>query len=89
MEFEDVKGYLYLRTDSSRILFLRQQFIKQKGYPDWTQVTRVVEGAETPIFKQFFKEWPEADGQKGIGQVKRGNIGNYPNLFSFALDKQQ
>jgi len=52
------------------------EFIKQKGYPNWTQVTRVVEGAETPIFKQFFKNWQEADSQQGLGQVKRGNIAN-------------
>lgn len=55
--------------------FRLQEFIKQKGYPNWTQVTRVVEGAETPIFKQFFKEWPEAGDQKGMGEAKRGNIG--------------
>ena len=34
-----------------------------------------MEGAETPIFKQFFKDWPEAGGQQGLGQVKRGNVG--------------
>ncbi len=58
-----------------------QAFIKQKGYPNWTQVTRVVEGAETPIFKQFFKEWPEAGGQRGMGQVKNGNIGKKKRTF--------
>ncbi|XP_065059180.1 advillin-like [Rhopilema esculentum] len=50
------------------------EFINQKGYPNWTQVTRVVEGAETPIFKQFFKDWPEAGVQQGLGQAKRGNV---------------
>ena len=44
-------------------------------------MTRVVEGAETPIFKQFFKDWTDVDQQQGMGQVKRGNIGNY-SLFT-------
>lgn len=30
-------------------------FISQKGYPNWTPVTRVVEGGETPLFKQNFQ----------------------------------
>lgn len=44
-------------------------FISQKGYPNWTSVTRVVEGAETPMFKQNFQNWKEANallpGQTG------------------------
>jgi len=36
-------------------------FISQKGYPNWTSVTRVVEGGETPMFKQNFKNWKEKD----------------------------
>ena len=44
-------------------------------------MTRVVEGAETPIFKQFFKDWTDVDQQQGMGQIKRGNIGNY-SLFT-------
>eukprot|EP00794_Sanderia_malayensis_P007449 gene7449-8271_t len=50
------------------------EFIKQKGYPNWTQVTRVVEGAETPIFKQFFNNWTEPESQQGMGKAKTGNI---------------
>eukprot|EP00730_Choanoeca_flexa_P008954 TRINITY_DN12561_c0_g5_i1.p1 TRINITY_DN12561_c0_g5~~TRINITY_DN12561_c0_g5_i1.p1 ORF type:complete len:835 (+),score=300.76 TRINITY_DN12561_c0_g5_i1:1495-3999(+) len=34
-------------------------FIKQKGYPNHTPVTRVVEKAETPDFKEKFASWPE------------------------------
>jgi len=33
-------------------------FIEKRGYPDWTPVTRIVERAETPLFKQNFN-WPE------------------------------
>ncbi|EDQ85244.1 uncharacterized protein MONBRDRAFT_34323 [Monosiga brevicollis MX1] len=34
-------------------------FIKQKGYPNHTPVTRVVETGETPVFKEKFASWPE------------------------------
>jgi hypothetical protein len=39
-------------------------FLKSKGYPNWTPVTRVVEGAETPLFKENFQNWPEKDASK-------------------------
>lgn len=39
-------------------------FIKQKGYPNHTPVTRVVEGGETPIFKENFFQWTEKDASK-------------------------
>jgi hypothetical protein len=35
------------------------EFIKQKGYPNHTPVTRVVENGETPDFKEKFAAWPE------------------------------
>jgi len=50
-------------------------FIKEKGYPDWTSVTRVVEGAETPLFKQNFNAWPEA------GALLPGQTGTTKKAF--------
>ena len=32
-------------------------FIKAKGHADWTPITRVIEGAETPLFKSAFAKW--------------------------------
>ena len=48
---------------------MAQDFIKSKGYPDWTPITRVAENGETPLFKQNFFQWPERDatGLGGIG----------------------
>ena len=40
-------------------------FIKTKGYPNATPVTRLVENGETPLFKQNFFMWPEKDATKG------------------------
>ncbi|XP_068702988.1 gelsolin, cytoplasmic-like isoform X2 [Montipora foliosa] len=47
------------------------EFINKKGYPNWTQVTRVVQGGETPIFKQFFSGWRDEGEQVGLGKVFR------------------
>lgn len=54
-----------------------QEFIEKKGYPNWTQVTRVIEGGETPIFKQFFSNWSDADDQVGLGRTFRSNVGGF------------
>jgi len=34
-----------------------QSFLEKNNYPNWTQVTRVVEGGEPAAFKQYFSEW--------------------------------
>ncbi|XKL67815.1 hypothetical protein PGB90_003306 [Kerria lacca] len=36
-----------------------QMFLKNNKYPDWTQITRVVEGGEPTVFQQYFTEWRE------------------------------
>lgn len=41
-----------------------QDFITQKKYAQWTPITRVVEGGETPLFKANFAEWKEANAPK-------------------------
>ncbi|MBN3271043.1 ADSV protein, partial [Polyodon spathula] len=44
-------------------------FLKQMGYPQNTQVQVLPEGGETPIFKQFFKDWKEKNQSEGFGKV--------------------
>ncbi|KAG8443075.1 hypothetical protein GDO86_011771 [Hymenochirus boettgeri] len=46
-----------------------EQFIKQMNYPANTQIQVLPEGGETPIFKQFFKDWKEMDQSNGFGKV--------------------
>lgn len=55
-------------------LFL-QRFIKKKGYPNYTQVMRVVEGGETPLFKSFFSNWVTSADQLAMGIMDKSNIG--------------
>uniref|UniRef100_A0A4W4G3A5 Scinderin n=1 Tax=Electrophorus electricus TaxID=8005 RepID=A0A4W4G3A5_ELEEL len=44
-------------------------FIQQMGYPANTQIQVLPEGGETPIFKQFFRDWKEKDQSQGLGRV--------------------
>ncbi|RXM29178.1 Adseverin [Acipenser ruthenus] len=44
-------------------------FLKQMGYPQNTQIQVLPEGGETPIFKQFFKDWKDKNQSEGFGKV--------------------
>ncbi|KAM4687602.1 scinderin [Discoglossus pictus] len=46
-----------------------EDFIKQMNYPANTQIQVLPEGGETPIFKQFFKDWRDKDQSEGFGKV--------------------
>uniref|UniRef100_A0AAY5KCW2 Gelsolin n=1 Tax=Esox lucius TaxID=8010 RepID=A0AAY5KCW2_ESOLU len=43
------------------------EFIKKMGYPKHTQVQILPEMGETPLFKQFFKNWHDKDQTEGLG----------------------
>lgn len=48
-------------------------YLRSKKYPDYTQVTMVTQGCETPLFKQLFIDWP----QKGFTvNQKTYNVGH-------------
>ncbi|ELU00392.1 hypothetical protein CAPTEDRAFT_170352 [Capitella teleta] len=34
-------------------------FLDKRGYPAWMSITRVVDGGETPLFKQYFENWTD------------------------------
>ncbi|XP_077824248.1 gelsolin isoform X2 [Macaca mulatta] len=42
-------------------------FITKMDYPKQTQVSVLPEGGETPLFKQFFKNWRDPDQTDGLG----------------------
>ncbi|XP_065668513.1 advillin isoform X2 [Hydra vulgaris] len=62
------------------------KFIKEKGYPEYTKLTRVVEGGENPVFKQFFVSWESECDQKGLGVLNKSNIASY-NTEAFEINK--
>lgn len=57
-----------------------------KGYPEWTSVTRLVEGGETPVFKQFFISWYDSTDQKGLGEIH--NVGSIVGRVFSSLAKE-
>uniref|UniRef100_A0A8C9YUV9 Gelsolin n=1 Tax=Sander lucioperca TaxID=283035 RepID=A0A8C9YUV9_SANLU len=42
-------------------------FIKKMGYPKHTEVQILPEMGETPLFKQFFKNWRDREQTEGLG----------------------
>uniref|UniRef100_A0A0B8RV41 Scinderin n=1 Tax=Philothamnus irregularis TaxID=1899461 RepID=A0A0B8RV41_9SAUR len=46
-----------------------EEFVLQMNYPPNTQIQILPEGGETPIFKQFFKDWKDKDQSNGFGKV--------------------
>ncbi|XP_053118102.1 scinderin isoform X3 [Hemicordylus capensis] len=46
-----------------------EEFIQQMNYPANTQIQVLPEGGETPIFKQFFRDWKDKDQSDGFGKV--------------------
>ncbi|XP_059828605.1 adseverin [Hypanus sabinus] len=46
-----------------------EDFIKKMGYPPNSQIQVLPQGGETPIFKQFFKNWKDLDQSEGFGKV--------------------
>ncbi|XP_073455642.1 gelsolin isoform X1 [Aquarana catesbeiana] len=43
------------------------EFISKMGYPKHTQIQVLPESGETPLFKQFFKNWRDKDTTQGMG----------------------
>ena len=60
-----------------KLFFFAQDFIDARGYPAWIQVDRVVDGGESPLFKQYFPDWDEGNvpmpGQPTSGSNVAGN----------------
>ncbi|XP_034272516.1 gelsolin isoform X1 [Pantherophis guttatus] len=43
------------------------EFISKMTYPRHTQIQVLPDGGETPLFKQFFKNWRDRDQTEGLG----------------------
>ncbi|XP_044191304.1 gelsolin-like [Thunnus albacares] len=50
-----------------------EQFIHKMNYPTHTQVQVLPEFGETPLFKQFFKDWRDSDDTVGMGTAYVSN----------------
>jgi hypothetical protein len=47
------------KAEKNAAMLNATQFITDNKLPQWTPICRVIEGGETPLFKQNFAEWPE------------------------------
>lgn len=61
-----------------------QQFIKDKGYSNKTQIQVLPAGAETTLFKQFFSDWKDKDAT--TGPSKAYTIGRIAKIEQVPFD---
>jgi len=47
------------RQERAEAMRNAQGFIKKKGYPDSTPITRVIDGGEPPEFRSLFRKWTD------------------------------
>ncbi|XP_072243198.1 gelsolin-like isoform X2 [Leuresthes tenuis] len=55
------------------VLSSAEKFIQQMNYPPHTQVQVLPEHGETPLFKQFFKDWKDPEDTVGLGKAYVSN----------------
>ncbi|CAB1345899.1 unnamed protein product [Coregonus sp. 'balchen'] len=67
------KGKAANKEERSAVMSAAEQFITKMGYPKHTQVQILPENGETPLFKQFFKIWRDADHTVGLGTAYVSN----------------
>ncbi|XP_053324158.1 scinderin-like [Spea bombifrons] len=63
------KGKKSNREEKRAALKTAEEFIKKMNYSATTQIIILPEGGETPIFKQYFKDWKDKDQSVGFGKV--------------------
>nr|XP_046153187.1 gelsolin-like isoform X3 [Oncorhynchus gorbuscha] len=67
------KGKDANKEERSAVMSAAEQFITKMGYPKHTQIQILPENGETPLFKQFFKIWCDADHTVGLGTAYVSN----------------
>ncbi|XP_035514264.1 gelsolin b [Morone saxatilis] len=69
------------------VLKTSEQFIHKMNYPTHTQVQVLPEFGETPLFKQFFKDWRDPDDTVGMGTAYVSNQIAKIEKVSFDMSK--
>uniref|UniRef100_A0A3Q1IQF5 Gelsolin n=1 Tax=Anabas testudineus TaxID=64144 RepID=A0A3Q1IQF5_ANATE len=68
------KGSNYANAEERcAVLKSAEQFIQKMNYPSHTQIQVLPEHGETPIFKQFFKNWRDCGDTVGMGTAYVSN----------------
>uniref|UniRef100_A0A8C9YUN5 Gelsolin n=1 Tax=Sander lucioperca TaxID=283035 RepID=A0A8C9YUN5_SANLU len=61
------KGQYANMDERKEAMKAADHFIKKMGYPKHTEVQILPEMGETPLFKQFFKNWRDREQTEGLG----------------------
>lgn len=61
------------KNEKVHAMKMATEYLNVKGYPQWTQIIRIVDGGELPIFKQYFSVWKEPEEQRGLGRIYTPN----------------
>jgi hypothetical protein len=61
-------------TERTEAIRNAQGYVKKKGYPGNTPVTRVVDGGEPTEFKMLFTSWKENNQTTGVGKQYSGKF---------------
>ena len=56
------------QQERSQAFMRAQQFINDKGYPSWTPLCRVVDGAEDALFMSCFSNWPRPHVERQVSK---------------------
>ncbi|KAF3858783.1 hypothetical protein F7725_011984 [Dissostichus mawsoni] len=78
------KGPKANMTERKAAMANGQQFIKDKGYSNKTQIQVLPAGAETTMFKQFFCDWKDKD--ETTGPSKAYTIGRIAKVAQVPFD---
>uniref|UniRef100_A0A3B5Q9Z8 Gelsolin n=1 Tax=Xiphophorus maculatus TaxID=8083 RepID=A0A3B5Q9Z8_XIPMA len=60
-------------AERQAVLQNSEKFIQQMEYPPYTQVQVLPQSGETPLFKQFFRNWRDAEDTVGMGTAYIAN----------------
>ncbi|XP_044149710.1 adseverin-like [Bufo gargarizans] len=63
------KGKKSNKEEKKMALKTAEDYLKKMNYAANTQIIVLPEGGETPMFKQYFKDWKDKDQSQGFGKV--------------------
>jgi len=61
------------KQERKESMITAQHFLKTQKKPDWTPISRCIEGAETPLFKSKFQVWKEPPQKAGMPSQEKGS----------------
>jgi len=62
------------KEEKKQSTLIAQSFLEKFNYPKFTPITRVVEGGETPLFKEKFQNWVSKEKPAALGAPKVAKV---------------